>query len=173
VVRLRGSSCDDHAAGGCGRFDGRWSWLVGNGNSYNITPDVNVGDGLALMALPRWVISTDTRSCRSRLGDSNGHCLDDCSWAARSRSRNWGRNWGRSDCWHHCRFGWWRRRIVSNDWIAGGCSMIFSGQPGRVICCAMLSSNSSRARDPGCPRDPLSRCVSNPYLSGSWLSGCS
>lgn len=48
--RFGGGSSDHHTAGGGGRLRGRRGWLVGNGNSHNVAPDIDICDGLTLVA---------------------------------------------------------------------------------------------------------------------------
>jgi len=52
MMWLGSSGSKDHAAGGTG---GRL-WRGWNGNGYNVSPDINIGDSLALMALTRRIV---------------------------------------------------------------------------------------------------------------------
>lgn len=144
-MRLSGSTGDDHAAGGAGGRLWRWrSWLVGNGNSHDISPDINICDGLALMAMARRIICAPSGPTGSwaRLIDGDGHGFCN-NWAG----GDWRRRYD-SGCWLGLDRGdWrWRMRIVSRNRVASGVGVVLSGQPSRIEGGSGCSCNRSRAR---------------------------
>jgi hypothetical protein len=141
MMRLGGSG-DHHAAGGsCGRLRRGWSWLVGDGNGHNISPNIDIGDSLALMTLTRWVVCARSMSRWCRLSDRDSHSLGNGRAA-----RDW---WWRNNshrCWLGCCYwrGWWR--IVSRNGIASSGGEVLCGQPSRIVSSSRVSCDRSRAR---------------------------
>lgn len=165
-MRLGGSG-DHHAAGGsCGWLRRGWGWLVGNGNGYNITPNIDISDSLALMTLTRWVVCTRSVSRWCRLSDRDRDSLGNSGTA-----RGWWRRNNSDCCWLDCCY--WRRwwRIVSRNGIASGGGEVLCGQPGRIISGSRVSCNRSRARHKRSLSNPFSFCNGSPNISGCRFGG--
>lgn len=164
-----GSGSNDHAAGGTG---GRlwWRW---NGDGYNVAPDINIGDGLTLVALTGRIVCARSGAswCWLSDGDSHGFCYNwaGVDWGRRNNSDRWGRN--NSSCWlDSCHWRW--VRIVSCNRVASGSGEVLSGQPSGVIGGSRLSCNRCRARYERCLCDPISDGDGSPDVSGCWFGGC-
>lgn len=74
------SRCGGDHIGARGLGRGTCCWLVGNGNGHDHSPDIGVGDGLAFVAVARWIVSAS--ATLGWLSDSDGHSLGADSRAA-------------------------------------------------------------------------------------------
>lgn len=133
-------------------------WLRRYSNGYNISPDINICDGLAVLAMA-WRIPV--AGSRRSLGDRDS---DSASCRAICRLRGW--------CRCDSDWGWSRLRMIwSHYWVAGSDCVHTACQIRGVVGGALSRSNRSRPRNEFCLGNVFGRGVSCVVGSSLRISG--